>query len=129
MGLLPDEASSLLVVAVSTAVFYVISVAGLRLAGRRTLAEMSAFDWVVTVAIGSMIANASLNPSVSVAEGTAGLATLLTLQGLVAAVRRRSGKARRLTDFEPVILVHDGQVSERGLDRLQMTRADLMSKL
>lgn len=52
----------------------------LRTAGKRSTAKMNIFDWVVTVALGSMLATLILSDSIPLAVGLTGTATLIVLQ-------------------------------------------------
>lgn len=96
-----------------TAAIYVTMLVGVRLAGRRTISQLSAFDAVVTVALGSTLATTALGPDPSYAEGAAVIATLLGLQIVIATARQRSPRLRRLVDFPPEPLVTDGEQSLR----------------
>ncbi len=100
--------SSLAGVVLSTAAMFAVTVLRVRLAGRRTVAQLSAFDAVVTIAIGSVIAGAILLPQASFAKGVATLVTLLFLQVTVAALRRQSPRFRRLLEFSPEVVARDG---------------------
>ncbi len=51
---------------------YVVMVVFLRMSGKRTLSKMNAFDFVVTVALGSTLATMLLNRNVALAEGRSG---------------------------------------------------------
>lgn len=59
---------------------YVALVVVLRLAGKRTLAKLYAFDLVVTVALGSTLATILLSADVSWAEGVTAFALLAAFQ-------------------------------------------------
>lgn len=48
----------------------------LRLAGKRTLSQLNAFDFVVTVALGSILASVLLDSTLSFTEGMTALALL-----------------------------------------------------
>ncbi|MBA3959135.1 MAG: DUF421 domain-containing protein, partial [Chloroflexi bacterium] len=48
---------------------YVALIGTLRISGKRTLAKLNAFDLVVTVAFGSVLATALLSPDVSLLSG------------------------------------------------------------
>ena len=56
----------------------------LRISGKRTLATLNAFDFVVTVAVGSTVATVLLSFAVALAEGVLALTLLVTLQWVVA---------------------------------------------
>ena len=80
----------------------------LRVAGKRTLAKLNAFDFVVTVALGSTLSSALLPAQSTVADGLAALAFLVAAQFSVAWLHLRAGWLRRLVKSEPVLLLARG---------------------
>jgi len=62
---------------------YIALVLLLRISGKRTLAKFNAFDFVVTVALGSTLATILLNNSIALAEGILALALLIGLQYVI----------------------------------------------
>ncbi len=97
----------------------------IRLAGKRTLAKMNAFDLVVTVALGSTLATILLNRSVSMAEGALALALLVTLQFLTAKVAVHSALFQRLIKAEPTLLLRDGRMLTDELARRRVTESEV----
>lgn len=87
---------------------YLALIALLRISGKRTLAKLNAFDFVVTVALGSTLATVLLSSTVALAEGITALALLVGLQYLVAAVSTRSRRVERLVKSEPTLVYRDG---------------------
>ena len=117
-------------VVLSTAAIYCSSLVAIRVAGRRTVARMSSFDIVVSIALGSLIASTAVSSDPSYAQGMTAVATLLLLQVLAATARQRWPVARRLLDFAPYVVLRDGELDlpETPLGP-QMTRDELLSKL
>lgn len=114
----------------ATAAVYAAALLLVRLAGRRTLAELSGFDVVVTVAIGSIVAATALPSDPSVADGVAALGTLLLLQVILAAMRQRFPTARRYLDFRPYVVARGAQVDvQRNPLTAQLTEDDVRSSL
>lgn len=117
-------------VAASTLAMYVTLLAAVRLAGRRTVAQLSAFDVIVTVALGTLLSSTVVSADPSYAQATTAIATLLTLQVLVAAVRRRSPRVQHLLEFEPEVVVSDGELHlPKGLASSQLSEGELRSRL
>ena len=83
----------------------------LRTSGKRTLSKLNAFDFVVTVALGSTLATVLLSDSVSLVDGLTALALLVALQYAVAWASVRSGAIERLVKSEPTLLYHRGFLS------------------
>lgn len=117
-------------VAASTLAMYVTLLAAVRLAGRRTVAQLSAFDVIVTVALGTLLSSTVVTAEPSYAQSTTAIVTLLALQVTVAAVRRRSSRVQRLLEFEPEVVVRDGAVHlPTGLTSSQLSEGELRSRL
>lgn len=109
---------------------YLSTLVAVRVAGRRTLAQLSAFDVVVTIAIGSLLASTAVSRDASYAQGITALLTLLVLQVVVAAGRRRFSSLARLLEFEPRVVVRDGRVDlDESPLGAQLTRGELESAL
>ncbi len=54
---------------ISTALAYIAMIIMLRISGKRTLAKMNAFDFIVTIALGSSLATVALSKDVALADG------------------------------------------------------------
>lgn len=80
----------------------------LRVSGKRTLAKLNAFDFVVTVALGSTLATVLLSSDVALVEGVAAMVLLVALQFLVAWLTVRSRTVERLVKSEPTLVYRNG---------------------
>ena len=96
---------------------YAATVAVLRLSGKRSVAKLSAFDLVVTVALGSSLSSIVLSSSVPLTEGLVGIATLLLLQWLVSFATSRSATVRSIVKSPPRVLAMGGELVEEALAR------------
>jgi uncharacterized membrane protein YcaP (DUF421 family) len=121
-------ASGLGWVALKAVLLFAVAVIGLRLGERRTLAQLSAFDFAVAVAIGAIIGRGSTAADTSFATSAIALVTFLVAHRVVAILRRYS-KVVRLIDHPPLVLVAHGQLQERELARAGLTAADVHALL
>jgi uncharacterized membrane protein YcaP (DUF421 family) len=112
------------VIAVGAAA-YVVMVIELRVAGKRTLAKMSAFDLVVTVALGSVLATIALSRDVSLVEGAVAITLLVTAQWVVSWLSVRTGWVARIVRAEATIVFRDGDFDAEALDRARVLRAEV----
>ena len=99
----------------------------LRGAGKRTLSRMNAFDLVVNVSLGSLLASMLLTKDVSLAKGTVALATLIALQYGVAWVSVRSKRVRELVKSEPRLLVLRGEMLEEAMRKERVSVGEVMA--
>ena len=95
-------------------------VAVLRASGKRTLAKLSAFDFVVTVALGSTLATIALSSEVAIVEGAVALATLVALQFAVAWGSSRSAALRGALKSGPTVVVRDGVLQREEMRRQRL---------
>jgi uncharacterized membrane protein YcaP (DUF421 family) len=110
------------------AVYFVVVVL-LRLMGRRTVAQLNAFDLVVLLLISNVVQNAIIGPDNSLLGGVIGVVTLLLLNALVVrGVRRHSG-LDRVVEGATVTLVQDGEVDHDAIRHLGIREADLKAAL
>jgi len=107
---------------------YFTAVFGFRLGERRTLAEMSAFDFVAAVAVGAIVGRVPNANTTSYLAGATTLVTVLIAHRVVAKLRRFPSLAT-LFDHPPRVLVSRGQVLTPELRRAGLTIDDLYGLL
>jgi uncharacterized membrane protein YcaP (DUF421 family) len=93
-----------------TAVVYLFILLGLRLAGKRELGQMTVFDLVVLLLIANAVQNAMVGPDTSLLGGLLAAGLLLALNWVVAGMRLRWPRLRRVLEGSPTILVLRGKV-------------------
>ena len=90
---------------------------------------MSAPDFAMTVAVGSLFAATIANPSPTLSSGLFALALLFAGQWLIAFLRRRFNVASSVIDNSPLLLMHEGELIEKNLDKSNVSKSDVMAKL
>ena len=100
-----------------TVVVYVVVLAGLRLAGKREIGQMTVFDLVVLLLIANAVQNAMVGPDTSLVGGLVAAVVLLLLNAAVARLRLRWPRLRRLVEGTPTLLVLHGEVITDHLRR------------
>ncbi len=126
---LTDPWITLVWVAGSVVAAYAAVIVYTRIAGLRSFAKLSAFDFAATIAIGSMMASMAVLDSVSILRGGLALGVLYLLQTLVALARRSSGRIERALDNRPLVLMHRGTLLEENMRRGRITAHELRSEL
>ncbi len=106
---------------------YVGLVAFLLISGKRTLAKLNAFDLVVTVALGSILASILIQRSLPLAEGMTALALLIGLQYLVTATSVRWEAFARSVRRSPSLLVRKGDFLKDAMRRERVTEREVLS--
>lgn len=115
-------------VALKALLLYLTAVFGFRLGKRRTLAEMSPFDFVAAIAVGAIVGRVPNSSTTSYLAGAATLLTVLVAHNLVTRLRRFPSVAL-LLEHRPCILFAEGRVLDGELRRCGLTQSDLYSML
>jgi uncharacterized membrane protein YcaP (DUF421 family) len=108
-------------------IVYAFLIVGLRLAGKRELAQLNPFDLVVLLTISNTVQNAIIGNDNSVSGGLLGAATLLVVNALVVRWTFRHPQIERLVEGTPTVLVHQGVVNHDALERELVTIEELTS--
>lgn len=128
MTWLTGQWSTVWMVAAKTLLLYATALAGLRLATRRTLAQMSLFDFLTALAVGAVIGRTATADETSYLQGAVALMTLILLHRMVSLLRYHPVAAHVL-DHRVRVLMVDGQVRRRQLWICGLTVEDLNAAL
>ena len=90
-----DGWEALLRAFIATVLAYVTLLVMIRISGKRTLSKMNAYDFIVTIALGSCLAATALNKSVALAEGALVYCTLIILQFIITWSAVRSSRIKK----------------------------------
>jgi uncharacterized membrane protein YcaP (DUF421 family) len=126
LTILFDNWQSIGRVAIMGVAGYVLLVFVLRISGKRTLSKMNAFDFIITVALGSGFAAMLLNKDIAMAEGMLGLSMLVFLQYTVAWLSVRWPWFSDLVKSQPALLFYRGQFLREAMRRERSNEAEIL---
>ena len=106
---------------VITILAYIILIVMLRISGKRTLSKMNAFDFVITIALGSCLATVALNKSVPLADGALVFFLLVSLQFVITWLSVRIDKVKKIITCTPTLLLYKGEMLEEVLKKERVT--------
>jgi uncharacterized membrane protein YcaP (DUF421 family) len=99
----------------------------LRISGKRTLAQLNAFDFVITIAIGSTLGRLITAKGVSLAESITAFFTLIFLQYLVSCLTVRFAIVDRAVTASPTLLYFRGQFLRKAMQEQRVTQSQLLA--
>lgn len=109
----------------AAAVYLVVFVI-FKIAGRRTLAEITTFDFVLLLIIGEATQQALLGDDFSVTNAALIIVTLVVIDIGLSLVKERSPKLARFIDGMPMIIVENGQVLKARLNKVRLAEEDIL---
>jgi uncharacterized membrane protein YcaP (DUF421 family) len=116
-------------IAVVALLSYLAMVAIIRIIGKRALSKFDAFDFIVTVALGSLLANLIVSKSMTLADGVTAIAVLLGAQYIMVVASCRWQIFENIVRSEPSLLFYRGQFLEEMMRREKVTRREIISAM
>ena len=110
---------------VTAVLFYLFIIVAIKVVGKRSTSKMNNFDWVVTVAMGAIMASTILAKDVALTEGLSALAVLLGLQFVFTSVSSRSAWVGSMLRSNPSLLVYEGTYLEEIMRRERVSREEI----
>jgi uncharacterized membrane protein YcaP (DUF421 family) len=98
-----------------------------RLSGKRTLADVTTFDLVLTLIISESIQQALIGTDNSLVNGLLVVMTLVSLDILISVLKRRFPRLDKTLEGMPLTVYHDGRRLEQGLRRERVTEEDILA--
>ncbi|MGB5983136.1 MAG: YetF domain-containing protein [Nonlabens sp.] len=118
-----------IIIVLSVLMIFAVLIIYVRIAGLRTFAKMTSFDFATTVAIGSILASISINPGDTVGNGMVALAAIIGFQIVFALLQRRFKIFKKIATNKPVLIMHNGKILYDNLAKVNLIESELMSKL
>lgn len=88
---------------------YVSVIIIIRASGKRSLSQLNAFDFIVTVAIGSILASIIINRNVTISQGITAFLVLMIMQYIITKLSIHSGAINKYIKASPALLFHNGE--------------------
>jgi len=97
-----------------------------RLSGRRTLAQVTPFDFVLLLIVAETTQQALLGDDFSITNAMISIVTLFVADILLSHLKQRSGRAAAILDGTPVVLISEGKVDAEALRRSRIGLDDIL---
>ena len=102
----------------------------IRINGLRSLSKMTNFDFVMTIALGSLIAGAAqASDWKAFVQAMVAMAGLFVIQAASARLRKTSDHVEDLMQNDPVFLMRNGKFCDDALTHTRVAKSDLIAKL
>jgi uncharacterized membrane protein YcaP (DUF421 family) len=106
-------------------IVYLFLVIALRLAGKRELAQLNPFDFVVLMSLSNTVQNAIIGEDNTVIGGLIGAASLLAINAVVVRLLFTHPKLEEIAEGKPDALIEKGKINLAHMKREQITKAEL----
>lgn len=116
-------------IAILAVIAYLLALLLARLLGRKLISQMTFFDFIVGVALGSAVVNAAIiTPYISL-SGFVILIVISVLTLIIDYSHVKSITVHRIVQYEPVVVIENGRIVDGNLKRIRLNLEELMMKL
>jgi len=119
----------LIVILIRSIVAFFVLLGLTRIMGKKQLSQLTFFDYIVGITIGSIAATMSVDQNIKISNGLISLIIWGMLPLLLGYIGLKSGKLQRLTDGIPSIVIKQGKVMEQEMKKNQLAIDELMMML
>jgi len=106
-------------------IVYIFLIIGLRLSGKRELAQLNPFDLIVLLTLSNTVQNAIIGDDNTVLGGIIGATSLLAINYLVVRFLYDHSKIEQIVEGSPDVLIENGKVYEHKLKKELITKQEL----
>ena len=108
---------------------YLFLMVALRIIGKRDLGQLAPFDLVILLLIPELLSQAMVREDFSLTNGLIGVSTLLCLVFLTSLGVYLSKGTARLVEGRPTVLVREGVLLSRNLDRERVSPEEIFAQM
>ena len=109
-----------------SAAIYIVVLFVFRVAGRRTLSELTTFDFVLLLVIGEATQQALLGDDFSITNAFIVIVSLVGMDITLTYIKRKSARIAKLIDGESMIIVEYGKVLDRRIQKSRIDQDDIL---
>lgn len=108
---------------------YIAIVIILRVSGKRTLSKWNSFDFIVTVALGSVLASALISTKDAFGKSILAFGLLVLFQFIISWISVRSSIVQKLIKSEPSLLLYRGEMQHDVMKQQRITEGEILAAL
>jgi uncharacterized membrane protein YcaP (DUF421 family) len=108
---------------------YSVTLLFLRWAGKRTLAELTFFDFAIIIALGSAVGDGMIFDDVPLVHSFVVVAAVMLLERLVAVMTEKNKSLEEIIEGVATLVVEDGVVITKNLHEESISRDELFERL
>ncbi len=109
-------------------VIYLFLLVVFRVSGKRTLSQITPFDFILLLIIGDASSQALMWDDFSLANAFLVIVTLVGVDIGISFIKQRSERFERIVDSVPLVIVENGELLKDRMDKARIDEVDIMAK-
>lgn len=107
-------------------IIYVTLIILLRITGKRSLSKFNIFDFIITIALGSIFASTLTTNDLALAQSVTAIVVLLGAQFVVSRLAMRSDRFERIIKSDPALLFYGGEYVADTMRAERVTKREIL---
>lgn len=116
---------TILIASYRTFIAFLVLLILTRLLGKKQIGQMTFFTYITGIAMGNIAGQMAVEKKIPLAAGITALFIWTFLTLVMEIISLKSGKARRVLDGEPTIVVRRGVIQQQAMKRIRLNMDDL----
>lgn len=108
---------------------YIAIIFLMRISGKRTLSKWNSFDFIVTIAFGSILASLMLSKDTSLTQGVLAIGLLVLFQFIITWISVRSDIFQGWIKAEPTLLLFQGELQSNAMRHQRVCKGEVLAAL
>ncbi len=120
---------NMLIIIIRTVILYCIIILMMRLMGKKQLGELQPSELVTTILVSNIATLSIEDPTVPMLIGIVPIFTIVCIDVFMSVIMLRSPKFRRMVTGTPRIIISDGTIDRKELERLRYTIDEVLAAM
>ncbi|MCU9595644.1 DUF421 domain-containing protein [Caldibacillus thermolactis] len=116
----------LIVIVIRSLISFIVLLLLTRLMGKRQVSQLTFFDYIVGITIGSIAAEMSFDQNVRIINGITSLLIWGLIPFILAIISLKSRTFQQLIDGKPTIIIKNGEILEKSMKKVFLSIEELM---
>ncbi len=116
-------------IALSSIFIYVFIVLGIRLFGKKELAQLSIFDLVFILLISNAVQNSMVGTDSSLSGGVVAATSLFIFNYIIKVIIFKFPRLGKVIQGEPLILIYNGELINKNIGKAKITHEEVMEAI
>lgn len=116
----------LIVIVIRSLISFIVLLLLTRLMGKRQVSQLTFFDYIVGITIGSIAAEMSFDQNVRIINGITSLLIWGLIPFILAIISLKSRTFQQLIDGKPTIIIKNGEILEKSMKKVFLSIDELM---
>lgn len=122
-----NNTESLWRILISAPLIYIFIIINIKLMGKRSTSQLNSFDWLVTVAMGSIVASVVMQKDTSLLSGILAIFTMMGLQYIITKLMFKFPFWKKMVRSRPRLLLLNGEYLLPNMKKERIVKSEILA--